>query len=160
MSFLYLLARLAYKPVPIICFIIEKMKVYSVLTALGFMCLVTSCKKDRYETNKPTSSGPERNVRYELYTDQNFAGDKKNIQFRLLMRTDRKDILDSPLATMKIEEIPDFNHRIIIEKAVPGNDTSTLVVGFTYYIENVGYSWYLEEFPSVDSFKVINRPFR
>ena len=136
------------------------MKVYSVLAALGFMCLVASCKKDRYETNKPTSSGPVRKVRYELYTDQNFAGDKKNIQFRLFMRTNRKDILDSPLATMKVEEIPDFNHRIIAEKAVPGNDTSTLVVGFTYYIENVGYSWYLEEFPSADSLKVINRPFR
>ena len=136
------------------------MKVHLIFIVVVILGSVVSCKKDRYETNKPTASAPSRNVRYELYTDQNFAGDKKNIQFRILMRTNRRDILDSPLATMKVEEIPDFNHRIIIEEAVPGNDTSTLVVGFTYYIENVGYSWYLEGFPSADSFKVINQPFR
>ena len=62
--------------------------------------------------------------------------------------------------TMKIEEIPDSLHKIVVEKFVPGNDTATLVVGFEYYIENVGYSWYLEEFPAKDTFKLLRYSFK
>ena len=61
---------------------------------------------------------------------------------------------------MKISAIPDSLHKIVIEKTVPGNDTTALVVGFTYYIENVGYSWNLDSFPARDTFKLIQYSFR
>jgi hypothetical protein len=61
---------------------------------------------------------------------------------------------------MKIKDIPDSNHRIIIEKIAPDNETSTLVVGFNYQIETVGYSWYLDTFPATDTFKLLRYSFR
>ena len=61
---------------------------------------------------------------------------------------------------MKIKDIPDSLHKIVIEKSVPGNDPSTLTVGFDYEIENVGSSWYLEPFPRGDSLKLLRYPFR
>ena len=130
------------------------------LTAAILTIIIASCRKDHNplcDTHKPA---PIRKVRYELFTKENFADDQHNITFNLFMRNDRRNLLDSPLATMKISAIPDSLHRIIIEKPVPGNDTSTLVVGFTYYIENVGYSWYLDSFPATDTFKLIRYSFR
>jgi len=76
------------------------------------------------------------------------------------MKNDRKFIFDSLFVTMKVEDIPDSNHRIVIEKAVPGNDTSTLAVGFYYEIEGVGISWYLDSFPATDTFKLVRYPFQ
>jgi hypothetical protein len=70
------------------------------------------------------------------------------------------NVFDSSLATMKIHDIPDSLHRIIIQKVVPGNNTSRLKVGFVYNIENGGISWYFEEFPSSDIFKVVKYDFR
>lgn len=76
------------------------------------------------------------------------------------MKNDRKVIFDSLFVTMKVEDIPDSNHRIVIEKAVPGNDTSTLAVGFYYEIEGVGISWYLDSFPATDTFKLVRYSFQ
>ena len=120
--------------------------------------IVTACKKDHYPS--PVERSPLRKVRFELFTNENFSGDKLNITFSVHMHNDDRAILDSALPTMKVEEIPDSAHRIVIEKWVPGNDTSTLVVGFTYHIDNVGYSWYLEEFPARDTFKLLRYSFR
>ena len=137
------------------------MKTYSILAILAIMSIVASCKKDQsIPYGKHKDNPPARKVRYELYTNENFKGEDKNITFRLFMRNNTRTILDSALATMKIEDIPDFNHRIIVEKLVPGNDTSRLVVGFIYDIENVGESWNLEEFPSGETYKVVSYPFR
>jgi hypothetical protein len=61
---------------------------------------------------------------------------------------------------MKVKDIPDSLHKIVIEKWVPQNDTSSLAVAFTYYIENVGYSWYLQPFPAGDTLKVLEYTFR
>jgi hypothetical protein len=61
---------------------------------------------------------------------------------------------------MKIKDIPDSNHRIIIEKLAPDNDTATLVVGFNYQIENVGFSWYLDTFRAGNTFKLLRYSFR
>ena len=102
----------------------------------------------------------QRKVRYELYTDRSQAGDKKNIHFSIFMRDGRNTIFDSALAVMTVENIPDFDHRIIIEKLVPDNDPATLAVGFNYEIDNIGISWYLDAFPSGDTLKVLNTPFR
>jgi hypothetical protein len=113
-------------------------------------------KKDQSDTK----TNPARKVRYELYTNEDFSDDQKNILFSIFMRNGQKTIFDSPLATVKIKDIPDSNHRIIIEKLLPDNDTSTLVAGFNYQIENVGFSWYLETFTAGDTFKVLRYPLR
>jgi hypothetical protein len=137
-------------------YLIEKMKIYHYLIFPVLLLIAVSCKKD--QPNAKTS--PPRKIRYELYTNEDFSNDQKNIFFSIFMRNGQRVIFDSPLATMKIKDIPDSNHRIVIEKLAPDNDTSTLVVGFNYQIENVGFSWYLETFPAGDTIKVLSYPFR
>jgi hypothetical protein len=134
------------------------MKFLLIFTITGTLLSFAACTKDHYPAHKDRIA--LRKVRFELYTTEDFSGDKLNIQFTLHMHNDDRSIYDSSLATMRVEEIPDSLHRIIIEKFVPGNDTSTLVVGFTYHIQNVGYSWYLEEFPGRDSLKVLRYSFK
>jgi hypothetical protein len=133
------------------------MKLHKLLTVLAIVILAGSCKKDN--TPNPNVHAPARVVRYELYTDQDFSNNQSNIDFTLHMHSNRLNF-DSALATMKVKDIPDFEHRIIVEKSVPGNDTSTLVVGFVYQIENVGTSWYLEQFPGQDTLRVVRYSFR
>jgi hypothetical protein len=132
------------------------MKINHLIILPILLLIVVSCKKDQ-----PNAKiNPPRKVRYELYTNEDFSDNQQNILFSIFMRNGQKTIFDSPLAKMKIKDIPESIHRIIIEKMVPDNDTSTLVVGFNYQIENVGSSWYLETFPAVDTFKVLRYPFR
>ena len=132
------------------------MKISQFLIFPVLLLIVVSCKKD--QPNAKTN--PPRKVRYELYTNEDFSGDQKNILFSIFIRSGQKTIFDSPLATMKIKDIPDSNHKIIIEKLAPDNDTATLVVGFNYQIENVGFSWFLETFPAGDTVKVLRYSFR
>ena len=126
---------------------------FSLLSVL--LLVVLSCKKDQ-----PPKTNPERKVRYELFTNEDFSDDAKNIQFSVIMRNGQHILFDSSLAAMKIKEIPDSNHRIIIEKLVPDNDTATLVVGFNYQIENVGSSWFLDTFRTGNTFKLLRYSFR
>jgi len=128
-------------------------KYFTILSVL--LLAVLSCKKDQ-----PAKTNPPRKVRYELFTNEDFSDDAKNILFSIIMRTGQHTIFDSPLAAMKIKEIPDSNHRIIIEKLVPDNDTATLVVGFNYQIENVGSSWFLDTFRTGNTFKLLRYSFR
>ena len=133
----------------------------SILTIVVITIVAWSCNKDylpSHETNKPMNT--VRKVRYELYTNENFSGNRDNVQFKLYMKNSRKPIFDSLLAPMKIEDIPDSLHRIIIEKFVPGNDTSSLAVGFIYNIEGVGISSHLDRFPAGDTLKVVRYPFQ
>ena len=135
------------------------MKTCFSLALSAVMLLVAACKKE-YRSPGYEHKSSLRKVRFELYTKEDFSGDKHNITFSLHMHNHERKILDSALATMKVEEIPDSLHKIVIEKFVPGNDTATLVVGFDYYLENIGYSWYLEEFPAKDTFKLLQYSFR
>ncbi|MHA4809490.1 hypothetical protein ACX0G9_15360 [Flavitalea flava] len=138
------------------------MKIYSILAALMVLLAgAASCKKDQTPCacGKHDTPPPPRKVRYELFTKEDFSDYSKNITFRIHMEGD-KILFDSNLATMKVRDIPDFDHRIIIEKLVPGNDTSTLTVGFVYQIEDVGISWYLEQFPGKDTLKVLTYSFK
>ncbi|HZZ76307.1 MAG TPA: hypothetical protein VFE04_10285 [Puia sp.] len=123
---------------------------------LILLFIAASCKKDQADAKTNSS----RRVRYELYTNEDFSDDQKNIFFSVFIRNGQKTIFDSPLAAMRIKDIPDSNHRIIIEKIAPENETSTLVVGFNYQIETVGYSWYLDTFPATDTFKLLRYSFR
>jgi hypothetical protein len=122
---------------------------------------VISSRKDQWYSNGQNTSGSAlRKVHYELYTDENFSDNQEKIQFTLFMRDAGKTIFDSSLATMKIKDIPDFDHRLIIEKLVPGNNASALTIGFVYQIENVGISSWLEPFPAGDTIGLIKFPFR
>lgn len=127
-----------------------------IIAAVAVLCMIYSCTKDHnHSGNKPT-----RKVHYELYTKEDFSDDQHDIEFRLFMRDSRRTIFDSALAIMKVKDIPDSLHRLIFDKVVPGNNQDSLVVGFTYHLVNVGFSWYLEGFPKGDTLKVIKYPFR
>ena len=132
------------------------MKIYHVISFFVLFILAVSCKKDQPNVK----SNPPRKVRYELYTNEDFSNDQKNIQFSIFMRNGQNLIFDSLLSKMKISDIPDSNHKIIIEKWVPGNNSSTLVVGFDYEIENVGMSWYLDSFSAKETSKLLSYSFR
>jgi len=136
------------------------LKAYQILASISIFALA-SCNKSQtiLPVNGP-GANVTRKVRFELFTRENFAGNKENIQFTIHMGRAPGPLFDSTLATMKIEEIPDSMHRIIIEKTVPGNDTATIEVGFLYAIENVGNSWYLEPLYGTESFKVVRYAFR
>jgi len=132
------------------------MKIKHLATLSALLLFVVSCKKDQPNVK----INPPRKVRYELFTNEDFSTDQKNILFSIFMRKGQKTIFDSPLSAMKIKDIPDSIHRIIIEKLAPDNDTATLIVGFNYQIENVGNSWFLDTFSSGNSFKLLRYPFR
>jgi hypothetical protein len=132
------------------------MKVNQFIILPVLLFIVVSCKKDQ----QAAKTNPPREVRYELFTNEDFSTDQKNILFSVFMRSGQKTIFDSTLATMKIKDIPDSNHRIIIEKLAPDNDTATLVVGFDYQIENVGNSWFQDTFSAGNTFKLLRYPFR
>src|SRR5215217_958190 len=110
------------------------MKIYASLIIVVFtiMMTATSCKKV-----SPVIY-PPRTIKYLLYTEQNFSEDNHNITFSVSIRTHSKVLFDSTFATMKIKDIPDTLHKIIVEKKVPNDDGSELAVGFRYSIENVG----------------------
>jgi hypothetical protein len=134
------------------------MKYFGIALFAFLLLSIAACKKV-YDANQQYNP-PLRKVRFELYTKENFSGNTRNITFSLQMHNSTDKIYDSTLSPMKVEDIPDSLHKMIFEKSVPGNDTSTLVVGFYYYLENVGYSWYLEQFPARDTFKILRYPFR
>jgi hypothetical protein len=131
------------------------MRTRLILAAVAVLCVIYSCSKDHSGSNKPT-----RKVHYELFTTENFSEDNHDIQFNLFMRDNRRTIFDSALAIMKIKDIPDSLHRLIFDKVVPGNNQDSLVVGFTYRIFDVGYSWYLDKFAKGDTLKVIKYSFK
>jgi hypothetical protein len=134
------------------------MKMRPVILAAAALCVViAACKKNH---PNPVKTTPVRKVRYELFTYLDFSGAKANITFTLHMGDHLHPIFDSVLPTMRVEQIPDSLHRIIIERTVPGNDTLPLSVGFLYTIENVGSSWFLDSFPAHDTLKVIRYPFQ
>ena len=128
--------------------------------AIALLLIAGSCRKSEPPYGEHTGNAPIRKVRFELFTNENFSGDKKTIHFNLYMRAIQRSVFDSALATMKIEEIPDSLHKMVIERAVPYNDTATLAVGFTYAIDGVGVSWYQELFPAGDTIKLLKFPFK
>ena len=134
------------------------MKNYFIAGFAFILLMTTACKKDHdvNQQHKPSL----RKVRFELYTKEDFSGNTRNITFSLQMHNHTDKIYDSTLSPMRVEEIPDSVHKLVFEKFVPGNDTATLSVGFYYYLENIGYSWYFEDFPAKDTFKILQYSFR
>jgi len=124
----------------------------------------TACKKPTIgHTSDKTLDIPEppRVVQFSLYTDKDFSNDNKNITFTLFIQNPANQMLwDSVLMPMKIKDIPNLAHKLVVEKTVPGNDGSLLKVGFRYTIENVGISWYFDSSSAGENFKIINFNFR
>ncbi|MBW4891574.1 hypothetical protein KXQ82_17745 [Mucilaginibacter sp. HMF5004] len=110
--------------------------------------------------NNQNTTAP-RKVKYVLYTDQNFSTDSKLITFRLFMqRPNNTTVWDSILPPMKVKDIPKSLHKIVVERLVPGNDPSTLKVGFEYTIQDVGYSWFFDVINAGETFKEVNYSFK
>ncbi|MES2373834.1 MAG: hypothetical protein V4557_14735 [Bacteroidota bacterium] len=133
---------------------------------LGFWVLLASilgvsCKKELGGSNLqlPDSNGV-RKVQYVLYTDKDFSNYDRNINFSVFISTGNTTIFDSAIATMRVKDIPNFANRIVVEKTIPATVTGDLKVGFTYYLENVGNSWYLDTCKAATVNKVVNYNFQ
>ena len=129
-------------------------------TAAVLMLLVLFTDESCSKTNSTPSYGSPRKIKYVLYTNTDFSGNSDTIKFSLVMRTQNKELFDSALAPMLIKDIPHADHKIVIEKNVPGNDSSDLSVGFLYTIVGVGNSWYLDTCKAGNAFKVVEYDFR
>lgn len=143
------------------------MKFLSITSILcvSMILLGTSCKKQVNDSaitdGALNDSRNLRKVQFVLYTDQDFSSDNHTIIFKLFIQKLPNQILwDSTLAPMKIKDIPDVAHKLIVKKAVPGNDPSLLKVGFYYSIQDVGTSWYFNAFNAGDMFKVVSFNFQ
>ncbi len=133
------------------------MKIYSTLAILALVILTeSSCKKDP----SPVNPFPPRTIKFILHTEADLSKDNHNITFSVFIRTHTKTLFDSTLTTIKIKDIPDSTHQLVIEKKVPNDDGSDLAVGFNYAIENVGNSWYIDTCSKVETLKVVDYSFR
>ena len=138
------------------------MKYLSIISILFVSTILigTSCKK-QITYNASSSSKNLRKVQFVLYTDKDFSSDNHTIIFKLTIQKPPGQILwDSTLAPMKIKDIPNVAHKLIVEKTVPGNDPSLLKVGFYYSIKHVGNSWYFNAFNAGETFKVVDFNFQ
>ena len=140
------------------------MKRGSVLAIVAIAVVTaTSCRKtviEKINIKEPSTPGVARQVNFSLYTTKDFSTDKGIIQFKATIRNATTVLWDSTFAPMLIRDIPSLANKIAFEKAVPGNDNSQLSVGFTYYITNVGQSWYLEPFDAGQTVKTLNYNFQ
>jgi hypothetical protein len=135
------------------------MKKY-MLIALGLLSLLfsfSSCNKDG---EQPGNNKVERKIKYVLYTNEDFSDDEHNITFSVFARDDNRTLLDSALTTMKVKEIPSAANKIVVEKTLIMGASTELVVGFTYKIEGVGESWYLDSIPAGQNNKIIEYAFK
>lgn len=128
-------------------------KILSTVLFIVILALTFSCQK---ETVTPAI----RKVQFVLYTNEDFSSSDNNITFSLIIKSGSKTLLDSSLAPMKLTEIPTQASKIVIEKRVPGNDQSKLLIGFKYSLENVGYSWYYDSCAAGQTFKKVEFAFR
>ena len=143
------------------------MKYLSIISivCVSTILIGTSCKKqitDNVITDGALNDSRNlRKVQFVLYTDKDLSSDNHTIIFKLSIQKPPNQILwDSTLAPMKIKDIPNVAHKLIVEKTVPGNDPSLLKVGFYYSIKDVGNSWYLNAFNVGETFKVVDFNFQ
>jgi hypothetical protein len=126
------------------------MKMYLPLFVLALVTIFveTSCTKDI-----PLSTA--RTIRFVLYTDKDFSDNNGIIAFSIFIKNHRKTLLDSSLAPMKLRDIPTLANKVIIEKKVPGDNSSDLAAGFRYTIKNVGSSRYIDTCKAGQGFKEV-----
>src|SRR5215510_13836843 len=125
---------------------------FNVCLLLTLCITIASCIKDGSNVNPmPPDSG--RTIRFVLYTDQDFSDDTSVIDFTIFIKkgsvyvgdTVASNLLfDSAFAPMRIKDIPDPAHKIVVEKKVIGYDDAELTAGFIYTIVNVGNAWHID----------------
>src|SRR5882672_1901736 len=115
-----------------------KFLVYSAI----LMFSITSCKK--YTNGAINAHDFPGVIRFNLFTTKNFSNNMGSIAFSVFIEDSTKTLWNSTLPLMRIKDIPDSANAIVIEKVVPKHNNSLLKVGFRYYIENVGHSWYID----------------
>lgn len=137
------------------------MKVILIIPATVLMIFVgISCKKQAIDVPSG-NSGSTRKIQFVLYTDTDFANDNNTITFAPFIENSANQVLwDSTFTSMKIKDIPGFDHKITFEKIIPDRDSSLLKVGFAYTIENVGTSRYIDSFKVDQTLKVFSFNFR
>ena len=124
------------------------------------LCYLASCRKETVDSpvNIPAVA---RKVQFVLYTDKDFSNNAKNITFTLSIKNSANQTLwDSTLPVMPLKNIPDLAHKLVMEKTVPNNDPSELRLAFDYYLENVGYSWYVDVFKEKETLKLFEYNFQ
>jgi len=141
---------------------LNKMKFLSFMSifCVSTILVGTSCKKQIMD---PIPGNPEvlRKIQFALYSDKDFSNDNGNITFTLSIQKLTSQVLwDSVLPQMKIKDIPDVAHKLVIEKLVPNNDNSLLKVGFRYAIENVGSSSHWDSSNAGETFTIVDFNFQ
>jgi hypothetical protein len=122
--------------------------------------MATSCYKE-ITTQVSGEAGIQRKIQFVLYTDRDFSTDNKNIFFEVSIQNKSGQVIwDSSLAPMAIKDIPNPAHKIMIEKSLLTNDNSALKTSFYYYIQDVGYSWYIDSCKAGETFKVVDYNFQ
>ena len=120
----------------------------------------TSCNKNSTNPNEDRAT-TQRKIQFILYTTADFSDDESNISFSVSIQNSQNQVLwDSSMAPMKIKDIPDLAHKLLIEKTFVGDGNETLKVGFNYSIENVGYSWFYDTCSVGETFKQVNFDFQ
>lgn len=146
----------SYKPLSMQ---INKMKF---LLSVSIFCVSitligTSCQKQVIDQ---VPANP-RKIQFVLYSDKDFSNDNGNISFTLSIQKLPNQVLwDSALSQMRIKDIPDLAHKLVIEKLVPNNDKSLLKVGFHYSIENVGSSSHWNSSNAGETFTIVDFNFQ
>jgi len=132
---------------------------YLISTVLTAAIMFSACSKNSslYPVKPPP---PDRKFRFQLYTQQDFSNDNHEIDFSIFIKTANGTIFDSALAPMLIKDIPDVNHKLIIEKTIPSSYTSDLAAGFVYEIQNVGVAGFTDTSRAGNTFKIIDFNFR
>jgi hypothetical protein len=128
-----------------------------ILAAAAVVLVVVSCKK-QYSSGNTIYPAQERKIRFQLYATQDFSGNTSVINFSIFIRNANRTLFDSAIASMRIEDIPDASHKLVIEKTV--NDNSDLAAGFHYEIQDVGTSSYIDTSKAGNLFKVIDYAFQ
>ncbi len=139
------------------------MKHLAIIATLCVLAILigSSCKKQILDTGILDKRLNARKVQFQLYTTSDFSNENDSIFFKISITKPRNKILfDSMLAPMRIKDIPNRAHKLIINKVVPGNDPSLLKVGFYYTIKNVGSSSHTEPFNAGETFKVVEFNFQ
>jgi len=130
------------------------------LIAVALLSLLLSFSSCDKNGEQPGNNKVERKIKYVLYTNEDFSDDEHNITFSVFARDQERTLLDSAISTMKVKEIPSASNKIVVEKTLVTDASSNLVVGFTYKIEGVGESWYLDSIPAGQNTKTIEYAFK
>ena len=128
-----------------------------ILLMLVAVVTSTSCKKNQ---DPIVQSVTDRKIRFQLYTNQNDAGNTSVIIFSLFIRDGNHYFLDSALAPMQIKDIPDAAQKLVFEKTIPANGNIDLAAGFHYEILNSGNARFTDTLKAGNTFKVIDYAFQ